>query len=159
MLAMWSNSVERGVNGEAVRADGARLSPGVLVHLLAGLPGLAPLLLNKLCARHGGKSKHPPKQGATHGDGDNGQAADAVVRIHQDPPALSRLRRTYQVCATGVYDSVQVHECGDWVAGRLRVSLPNTNKTNRERDRCCPVAADQHPAPSWAHCARRTAAT
>ena len=96
---MWTDSLERGAEGEAVRADGAPPPSALYAQLLAGLPGLAPLLLNKLCTGRDHKGKDTVTQdAAADGSVDGGQVAStAVVRVHQEPPALARLRQSRRV--------------------------------------------------------------
>jgi hypothetical protein len=126
MLAMCSDSLERGAEGEAINTDNERPSAGLLMQILFGLPGLTPLLLNKLCVRLDRKTKDRSKEDAADGqderptgrplpitprtfeqtfdnesDGaaidDGNQSACTVVRIHQEPAALTRLRQTRKV--------------------------------------------------------------
>jgi hypothetical protein len=100
MLAMWSDSLERGAEGEPVRgADNAAPSQeqaGWLLQLLAGLPGLLPLLLNKLCSRLDRPPRVPSKKedAAAQRSEAGGGGVSVVARVHQDPPALTTLRHT-----------------------------------------------------------------
>jgi hypothetical protein len=126
MLAMWTESLEAGSNaeGEPVRATSKMLTPSLLLQLLAGLPGLAPLALNKLCTRLDRKDKSPAKQKAS---GPSGKTA--VVRVHQDPPGRDRLRQAHRVrripraaCPIG---QAQVHDGRQFASAfQVRPSTP-----------------------------------
>jgi hypothetical protein len=98
MLAMWTDGLEAGsgAEGEPVRATSKPLAPSLLLQLLAGLPGLAPLVLNRLCTRLDRKAESPANQ-KTSDPLERSQAKTAVVRVHQDPPGLVRLRQAHRV--------------------------------------------------------------
>lgn len=95
VVAIWSDFVESGAQteGEALRAGGERRTAGLLLQVLAGLRGIAPLLLNKLFERLDSKGRAAASAAADGRD----TSRSAVVRVHQDPPALKRLRTRQQV--------------------------------------------------------------
>lgn len=102
MLAMWFDLVGVDSVGEGEpRTEGGGMAPppgprllALLVQVAFGLPGLAPLVLNKLFARLDRKATKKADAGQTADGAD--PAAAAVVRVHQDPPALTRLRQRWQ---------------------------------------------------------------
>jgi hypothetical protein len=98
-VAMWSDALERTrhAEGEPLGADiDTQTPPGLLFQVVYGLPGLAPLLLHKLFKHFDRKTKPKSNEEADATDKETTQNF-SVVRVHQDPPALTRLRATHQV--------------------------------------------------------------
>ena len=97
VVGIWADSRARnalGIEGEAVRGDDEPPAAGLPMYLLLALPGLAPLLLQTLF----GRLDRKPKAAATlTADADVDTSGMVVVRVHQDPPGLARLRQRQQV--------------------------------------------------------------